>query len=107
MRCDVPKRWDLEYDLVAVGSGAGGLGAAITAADCGASAVVLEKSDQVGGVTAYSMGEVWVPGNHLAQELGIEDSPESGFRYVKQLGAGYTDDLLVANQAVHAPTALI
>ncbi len=98
--------WDLEADLVAVGSGGGGLAAAITAHDHGASAMVLERSDQVGGVTAYSMGEVWIPGNHLAAELGIEDSPESGYRYVERLSMGYAEDRAIRNQAIHAPVAL-
>lgn len=103
---NLPAKWDLEADLVAVGSGGGGLAAAITAHDHGLSAVVLERDEQVGGVTAYSMGEVWVPGNHLAQALGITDSTESGYRYVKRLSIGYADDAAVANQAVHAPVAL-
>lgn len=103
---NIPEHWDLEADLVAVGSGGGGLSAAITAHDHGASALVLERSSQVGGVTAYSLGEVWVPGNHLEAEIGIEDSPESGFRYVKSLALGYGDDRLILNQAVHAPVAL-
>ena len=82
---NLPATWDLEADVVAVGSGGGGLAAAITAHDHGASALVLERCDQVGGVTAYSMGEVWIPGNHLEAALGIEDSPESGFAYIKRL----------------------
>jgi len=103
---NLPARWDLEADLVSVGSGGGGLAAAITAHDHGASAVVLERDEAVGGVTAYSMGEVWVPGNHLAQQLGVKDSDESGYRYVKRLSVGYADDVAVANQALHAPVAL-
>ena len=103
---NLPDRWDIEADVVSIGSGGGGLSAAITAHDHGASALVLERSDQVGGVTAYSMGEVWVPGNHHAAALGIEDSPESGIRYVKHLSLGYGDDLSILNQAVHAPVVL-
>src|SRR3546814_11926038 len=64
----IPEQWHLEADVVAIGSGGGGLAAAITAHELGASALVLERSDQVGGVTAFSMGEVWIPGNHL--EIG-------------------------------------
>lgn len=103
---NIPGRWDLEADLVSVGSGGGGLSAAITAHDHGARALILERSPQVGGVTAYSLGEVWVPGNHLAAGMGIEDSPESGFRYVKSLSMGYGEELLMLNQAVHAPVVL-
>src|SRR5690625_2354814 len=102
----LPEQWDMEADVVAIGSGGGGLCAAITAHDHGASALVLERSDQVGGVTAYSMREVWIPGNHLAREQGIEDSIDSGFRYVKNLSMGFGDDTAMLNQAIHAPVAL-
>ena len=97
---------DLEADVVSLGSGVGGLSAAITAHDHGASALVLERADKVGGVTALSLGEVWVPGNHLEAELGIEDSPESGFRYLKRLSMGYGEDAAILNLTVHAREAL-
>ena len=103
---NIPDRWDLEADFVSVGSGGGGLAAAIAAHDHGASALVLEASDQVGGVTAYSMGEVWVPGNHHAAALGLSDSVASGIAYVRSLAAGYAEDALIVNQAIHAPLAL-
>lgn len=102
-------RWDMEAietDVICIGSGGGGLSAAITAQGHGAKAVVLERSEQLGGVTAYSMGEVWIPGNHLAAAAGIQDSAESGFRYVQSLSLGYGDDRAILNQAVHGPVAL-
>lgn len=102
---NLPEKWDIEVDVVSLGSGIGGLSAAITAHDLGASAVVLERADKVGGVTALSLGEVWVPGNHLEQELGIEDSAESGFRYLKRLAMDYGEDLAALNLTVHAREA--
>ena len=60
MRDEIPKRWDGETDVVTIGSGIGGLSAAITAREFGADAMVLERSGFVGGVTAYSFGEVWI-----------------------------------------------
>ena len=103
---NLPAKWDLEADVVSVGSGIGGLAAAITAHDHGVSALVLERSDQVGGVTALSMGEVWVAGNHHARALGIKDSSESGYRYLKRLAMGYGNDVATLNKTVHAPAAL-
>lgn len=103
---NVPGRWDMTADLVAIGSGIGGLSAAITAHDNGLSALVLERSDQVGGVTALSMGEVWVAGNHHEAAIGIEDSPDSGFRYLKRLAMDYGTDAAILNQVIHAPLAL-
>src|SRR4051812_45313247 len=103
---NLPAKWDLEADLVSIGSGVGGLAAAITAHDHCASALVLERSDQVGGVTALSMGEVWVAGNHHELALGIQDSPESGYRYLKRLSMGYGEDVAILNNVVHARVAL-
>lgn len=103
---NLPSKWDLVADVVSVGSGGGGLAAAITAHDHGASSLVLERTAQVGGVTAYSLGEVWVPGNRYAAALGIQDSIESGLRYIKRLSMGYGDDVLMLNQAIHAPVVI-
>lgn len=106
MICNPPPAWDMEADLVSVGSGGGGLAAAIVAHDQGLASLVLERSDEVGGVTAYSMGEVWIPGNHLEAALGVEDSVESGFRYVQSLSMGFANDQAILNQAIHGPVAL-
>ena len=103
---NMPESWDSEFDVVAIGSGAGGLSAAITAHEIGASALVIEKSDQVGGVTALSMGEVWVAGNHLADEAGISDSTDEGFHYLHTLSMGYGNDVSILNKVVHARLAL-
>lgn len=82
-------RWDLEVDLAAVGSGIGGLAAAITAHECGLTTAVLEKANMLGGVTAFSMGEVWVGANDLQEEAGIADSEEEALAYLRWLGAGH------------------
>jgi 3-oxosteroid 1-dehydrogenase len=103
---NLPKQWDTEADLICIGSGIGGLSAAITAQDHGLRALVLERSEQVGGVTALSMGEVWIAGNHHAKALGLVDSAESGFRYLKRLSMGYGTDAAILNLVVHARHAL-
>src|SRR5438128_10554366 len=103
---NAPEHWDLEADVVALGSGIGGLSAAITAHDHGASALVLERSPQVGGVTALSQGQVWIAGNHLAAQLGIEDGVDSGFRYLKRLSMDYGSDAAILSLIVHARAAL-
>ena len=103
---NLPGHWDDEVDFIAVGSGIGGLSGAIAAHEQGLSAIVLEKTDKLGGVTALSMGEVWVPGNAKARAIGVEDSAESGYRYVRQLSMGYGEDALILNQVVHAAPVL-
>ena len=89
-------KWDLTVDVVAVGSGLGGLGAAIVAHDAGKKTVVFEKAPKLGGVCGYSGGEVFVPKNHLQEAAGIRDSRDAGLAYFQFLAAGYADPALQA-----------
>ena len=82
------KPWDLEVDVVAVGSGMGGTCAAIAAQARGQQAIVLEKADVLGGGTTYSYGIVWVGENHFEPGLGVEDTRDEAFAYLQHLGAG-------------------
>lgn len=72
-------------DVVVVGSGAGALAAALAAHDCGASVVVVERADSVGGTTAVSGGGVWMPGNHIS---GSDDTREEALAYMTALSRG-------------------
>ncbi|GAA3885931.1 FAD-binding protein [Leifsonia kafniensis] len=83
--------WDEEFDVVSVGSGAGGVVAALTAASEGASALVIEKYHQLGGVTSLSAGQVWMGPTTHAREAGFEDSPEEVRSYLDHLSAGFGD----------------
>src|SRR5438046_8072701 len=69
--------WDLETDVVIVGSGAAGLPAAIKTADAGASVIVVETNYDIGGHAIISGGNVPLGGGTSAQrKFGIEDSPD-------------------------------
>jgi len=89
------KNWDQEVDVIAVGSGGSGLTAALLAHDRGAKALVLERSDKVGGTTAVSGGGLWIPMNHLMAENGIDDSREEALTYCKRLTSGRAEDDMV------------
>jgi 3-oxosteroid 1-dehydrogenase len=84
-----PARWDLEADVVSIGSGLGGLTAAIVAHDQGASCVVLEKAGKLGGLSGFGGGEVFVPANHKMKELGLADTLDEGRKYYEFIAAGY------------------
>jgi 3-oxosteroid 1-dehydrogenase len=79
------------YDLVCLGAGIGGMTAAITAHDHGLRPIVLEKSDQLGGVAAYSAGQLWAADTYLAHEAGLQDSWQEGFAYLDWLADGTAD----------------
>ena len=72
---------DSTCDVVIVGSGAGGLATAVTAALKGLSVVVLEKSPLFGGTSAISGGGIWIPNNPIAQRMGFFDSREAARTY--------------------------
>ena len=90
--------WDLEADVVVLGSGGAAMTAAITAKDFGAeNVVILEKTGMVGGTTAMSGGMLWIPGNHHQLEAGIEDDDEDIVAYLDALAPGQLDpDTLMA-----------
>ncbi|MFM6830258.1 MAG: FAD-binding protein [Novosphingobium sp.] len=84
--------WDLEADVVVLGSGGAAMTAAITAHDFGAKdVVILEKSGMVGGTTAMSGGMLWVPNNHHQHEAGGTDSDEEIVTYLDSLAPGSLD----------------
>ncbi|PZW37739.1 succinate dehydrogenase/fumarate reductase flavoprotein subunit [Humitalea rosea] len=73
----------IECDVLVVGSGAGGLAAAVAAAARGLTVVVAEKDSHVGGTTALSGGFLWVPNNPISQADGVIDTPEAARTYLR------------------------
>jgi len=103
---EIPEKWDLETDVLVIGSGCGGLSATISAHDCGAKVTVIEKSDQFGGTTAIGGGGMWIPNNHHNIEKGVSDSSEKAFEYAKMLTQGRAADELIETYIHTAPEML-
>lgn len=80
--------WDVTYDFVVVGSGGGGMTAALTAAEVGLEAVVVEKGSRYGGSTGLSGGGVWIPNNPTLRARGHDDSRQSIRSYLDALTEG-------------------
>src|SRR5688572_10931311 len=77
----IPAKWDLEADVVVIGSGACGLPAAIRAADHGASVLVVEANYDIGGHAIINGRQVPLGGGTSAQKKhGIVDSPDILFK---------------------------
>jgi fumarate reductase flavoprotein subunit len=80
-----------DVDVVVIGSGAAGLRAANAAADAGASVVVLEAQDDVGGRTQYSTGGLLGAGTRFQREAGVEDSAEALYEHYRRLNHWQVD----------------
>src|SRR5215470_1277594 len=55
------EQFDVDYDLVVLGSGASGMTAALVAAIAGTRVLVLESTSRIGGTSARSSGTLWIP----------------------------------------------
>jgi len=84
------------YDVVVLGTGAAGLTAAIAAHDGGARVGVFEKAETVGGTSAWSGGQIWIPANPHELALGKQDSREQALTYLMSLSHGMIDPKMAA-----------
>ncbi len=75
-------RWQMESDIVIVGSGIAAVCAAIAAATSGASVIMLEKMPFYGGTTAKSGGVFWIPNNPYLTSQGVVDDRIDALRYM-------------------------
>ena len=76
--------------MIAVGSGAAGMTAALTAAHHGLRALVIEKAPAFGGSTARSGAGVWVPGNEVLRRAGVTDSASDASTYLAHVAGTST-----------------
>lgn len=97
--------WDETVDVIVVGSGNGGMTAALCSKIMGAGEVLLiEKSERFGGTSALSGGGVWVPCNRYARAAGAQDSIEDAREYLRQaVPADMVDPAMIDTYLEHAP----
>jgi 3-oxosteroid 1-dehydrogenase len=98
--------FDLEYDLLVAGSGAGALTAALRARKAGARVLVVEKDALWGGTSGTSGGGIWIPGSHLAAAAGHPDDLDDAYRYVRALTAPNVKDEQVRSYVDNASKML-
>ena len=77
--------FDIETDIVVVGSGGGGLPAALFSRWVGNDVVLLEKASSVGGTARRAAFWYWVPNNQALRDSGARDDEEDYLRYVARL----------------------
>ena len=78
-----------EVDLVVLGSGAGGLAAAVTAAAKGLTVAVFEKDAVLGGTTAWSGGWMWIPCSGVEQPPSDDSLDKVATYLASELGAAF------------------
>lgn len=86
----------MDHDVIVLGTGAAGLTAAISAHDNGARVGLFEKAQRIGGTSAWSGGQIWIPDNPHQKERGREDSRERSLTYLRALSHGLISDEMAA-----------
>ncbi|MBI5736774.1 MAG: FAD-binding protein, partial [Mycolicibacterium neoaurum] len=85
-------QFDHTVDVLVIGSGGGGMTAALKAEAAGLSTLIVEKSAKFGGSTALSGGGIWVPGAPAQRRAGYTPDPEGVFDYLKTITGGLVSD---------------
>jgi 3-oxosteroid 1-dehydrogenase len=98
--------FDHVVDVLVVGSGGGGMAAALTAHASGLEALVVEKSSYFGGSTALSGGGIWVPGAPAQRREGYVPSPEGVVEYLRTITDGLVSEARIRQYVESAPQML-
>ncbi|MDC0713700.1 FAD-dependent oxidoreductase [Stigmatella sp. ncwal1] len=77
--------WNLQADVVIVGSGGAALSAAAAVVDQGASALLLEAAEAPGGTTRKSGGAFWIPNNSFMRRQGLMDPRASALQLMARV----------------------
>ena len=86
------QQFDHVVDVLVVGSGGGGMTAALAADASRLQTLVIEKGSHFGGSTALSGGGIWVPGAPAQRREGYAPSPDGVFDYLRQITDGLVSD---------------
>jgi len=92
------------YDVVVIGAGAAGMSAALFAALRGAKTLLVEKTEFVGGTSAFSAGSLWIPNTRHAPDAS--DNPGNVERYLQQIVGNRADASLRASFLQAGPEAI-
>ncbi len=95
-----------DYDIIVVGGGGAGMCAAIEAADAGASVLLVDADDRLGGSTALSGGVYYAAGTSVQRARGIEDDADALFDYYMTLNQYRVEASLVRTLCDHAAADL-
>jgi succinate dehydrogenase/fumarate reductase flavoprotein subunit len=80
------RSWDVECDVLVVGSGAAAGTAAVVAAAEGAKVITIEKLPVLGGTTAKSSGLAWIFNNFALRQASVADPKPDALKYAVRMG---------------------
>jgi 3-oxosteroid 1-dehydrogenase len=80
-----------QFDFVVVGSAGGSMCAALMMHSVRKSALILEKTDKVGGTTSMSGGVMWIPNNPFMAQAGVKDTSEDALAYLESVVGDHED----------------
>jgi 3-oxosteroid 1-dehydrogenase len=95
--------FDHTVDVLVVGSGGGGMTAALAADAFGLDTLIVEKSDHFGGSTALSGGGIWVPGAPAQRKEGHVPDPDGVVEYLRRITGGLVSDARLRQYVDTAP----
>jgi 3-oxosteroid 1-dehydrogenase len=95
--------FDHTVDVLVVGSGGGGMTAALAADAFGLDTLIVEKAAYFGGSTALSGGGIWVPGAPSQRKAGYVPDPDEVFTYLRQITGGLVSDARLRQYVDTAP----
>jgi 3-oxosteroid 1-dehydrogenase len=98
--------FDHVVDVLVVGSGGGGMTAALTADASGLQTLVVEKSPHFGGSTALSGGGIWVPGAPAQRREGYSPDPEAVVGYLRRITDGLVTEARLRQYVESSPRML-
>src|SRR3954451_4955476 len=98
--------FDHTVDVLVVGSGGGGMTAALAADAAGLDTLVVEKSPQFGGSTALSGGGIWVPGAPSQRKSGYAPDPGGAFRDLQTMTESLVSDARLRQYVDSAPAMM-
>ncbi len=93
-------------DILVIGAGTAGLPCAMEAASAGASVLVVEKGDDIGGTLWYSGGQMSAAATRRQRAMGIDDSVEEHYRDIVRMAGEPVDKSLVRRAAELAPQTI-
>jgi succinate dehydrogenase/fumarate reductase flavoprotein subunit len=94
------------YDIVVVGAGGAGMAAALFAAIDGLSVLLVERTEYLGGTTAYSGATTWIPNTQHKASVNGDDSPEKAAAFLRNVVGNHSSEAMRDAFLTHGPAAI-